>query len=362
MHLEVDRSCGLKHGSGIEFGHSPIRRNVREGPASGIRMAVRPGHQYPVAVANLPARQDRRASGVWIDIDVDRLPCSRILQVFDRFPRTSPIRRSGAFVVGNQERQPRHCGGFGRFPQAFHDTGRFVAHVRGVDSHRFRNDTPDLCNLLRVRGGVRGIIETGGKAGCALLLAFCEQFPHYRDLCCVRPSGDVIHHRQAQRRMADKRDDIDRRPGLGDRCCVGGHCRELVRSGPAEQAHRRRRLVPERHRCQRDSAVSDNDGRNALTDLEGHARLVQHSPVVMRMGVDEARCQGQPGQVDFGDGPQFGKLARAPNRCDPAVRHRNLAGEFRSSCSVMDPCIPEHCFNFLHAPPYTQPGGRKINT
>ena len=58
---------------------------------------------------------------------------------------------------------------------------RLIAHVRGVDSLGFRNDTPDRCNLLGVSGCVRGIVETGGKARCTLLLAFCEQFPHRRD-------------------------------------------------------------------------------------------------------------------------------------------------------------------------------------
>ena len=78
---------------------------------------------------------------------------------------------------------------------------------------------------------------------------------------------------------------------------IRGHCRIEVLVLAAQQVERGRHVGMYQRR-QADAAVADDDGSDALTDLRQHLRRRQHDLVVVRMHVDEARCDDLASDVD----------------------------------------------------------------
>ncbi|MNN69629.1 hypothetical protein D3C81_1854350 [compost metagenome] len=66
----------------------------------------------------------------------------------------------------------------------------------------------------------------------------------------------------------------------------------------AEQVHRVGRLARQRHRRGADAAVADHHRGHALRQLADHVRVADHFQIIMRMHINEARCQRQPTRVD----------------------------------------------------------------
>src|SRR5439155_7544757 len=91
---------------------------------------------------------------------------------------------------------------------------------------------------------------------------------------------------EAQGRVTDQRGDVDRRLRRIHRTGVSGETVEAERVA-AEQVQRRLRRARAQRR-QRDAAVADDHGGDALRDLGQALGVAQHDGVVVRVHVDEA--------------------------------------------------------------------------
>ena len=79
--------------------------------------------------------------------------------------------------------------------------------------------------------------------------------------------------------------------------CISGESWKFICLPAPQQIHRGGWITVEGDGCQRDSTVANNDGRHTLTDFWQHLRCVQHNAVIMRMGINETRCDSQTDHV-----------------------------------------------------------------
>src|SRR5579863_3938080 len=78
--------------------------------------------------------------------------------------------------------------------------------------------------------------------------------------------------------------------------------------------------------------MSDYFGRNALAYLALRLRINWQSEIRMRLDVDEARRDGQPGYVDL----SFGRAGYLADGCDAIVRNREVAELSGSPAAVIE--------------------------
>ena len=174
----------------------------------------------------------------------------------------------------------------------------FVADVRTVDA-AFRRDDARERTDLGVVGGDGGIVEQArAEAERARLHRGVEQPGHRRGFVRVRAATEVGDAAQPQRRMADERRDIHRRPGAIDRIGVGREVSicELLRR--AEQVEGLGDLVVKGEKRRRKAAIADDDGGDALADLGAHLGPGEADEIVVRVHVDEARCDDAAARID----------------------------------------------------------------
>jgi len=104
----------------------------------------------------------------------------------------------------------------------------------------------------------------------------------------------------------------------------------LVRA--AEQVQRRRHAVSNQRR-QADSAIADDDGRDALADLGQHVRRRQHDLVIVGVDVDESRRDDPAAGIDH-DGAACRQVGT--DRDDALALDAHVGSEARCAGAVDD--------------------------
>jgi hypothetical protein len=179
----------------------------------------------------------------------------------------------------------------------------FGAQVRGVNRRR-------RCQRLRQgkdlfgRGGIgREIGEAGAEAEGAVIERLLQLAAHGFNFDTRRRAVEPVHVVIAERRVADQRGDIHRRPGIVDCCNIvrEGWINEGVRR--TKKVHRIGRLAAQPHRSGADAAVPYDHRGDTLGKLRQHLRIVNDAAVVMGMNVDEAGSKREPLGVN-----KFGRL------------------------------------------------------
>ena len=188
--------------------------------------------------------------------------------------------------------------------------GRFVEQPRrqpeGAVSHRGLEQLAHVCQLLR-RGGAR----------------------------------ELGHRGEAQGGVADQRGHVDGRLRRIHRARIGGETVEAERIA-AEQVQRRLRRARAQRR-QRDAAVADDHGGDALRDLGQALGVAQHDGVVVRVHVDEA---GRDDLAAAVDALHTGVDQTLTDGGDAAVAQQHVAGPARITGAVDDqPTLKQnaHC-------------------
>ena len=150
--------------------------------------------------------------------------------------------------------------------------------------------------------------------------------------------------------MTDQRHHIHCRSRPFERMGVVCHGRKRIGPTAAEQVHRRRGIGLERHGRKRNSAIAGDHRGYALADFRRHFRMVNDLPVIMGVGIDEARRQRQTFQVYLVLRLVTGQLTRISDRFNSVTGHQDFTSKRRSSRSVIYSGVPENGFKFHDTP------------
>ncbi len=244
------------------------------------------------------------------------------------------IGRTGDLVMRDHDRHPDLAPDPKAFLERIHDPLALVAHVRDVQTAELAQRAADLDHLRGRRSGCRLVVQPGRHADCAGRQGLLDQAAHVRDLGSGSGSVHVVQCDDAQRRMPHQRRAVDRRRASSQLFDVGSEAREAEPSTlVVEQIQRRRhrRAHSRRRRRQRDAAIAGDYRGHALTDLRRHLRIGEQQSVVVRMGVDEARCRNLAGAVDFDLRTGLRQSADAHNA---VASHADVGRVARRPCPV----------------------------
>src|SRR5262249_42787150 len=131
-------------------------------------------------------------------------------------------------------------------------TGRFVAHVRYVDTAETRGNLSEFNNLLSGSKSPRDVEQPGTEAEGSILHALFDQCFHSGDLfsCCA--SIDVSNNGGANRTLADETADVDR-------------LRQFIQACKERRDRHRRIAIGTFYKC-----------RDALTDIVICSRDIEY--------------------------------------------------------------------------------------
>ena len=170
----------------------------------------------------------------------------------------------------------------------------------------------------------------------------CKQILHRSPLMRARRPLSKAHHGKPHRRMADQRNDVQRRAAIMQRPSIRGKIVEhFLGSRFAEQ--RREVLAKQLFRSiqggvEREAAVADNDRRHALQDFFRSHGLAQGDQVVVAMGVDEPG--GQITTVSLDDYGRRRRLIRA-NGANAIARQPHVRHEPGGACAIDHPHVAD---------------------
>ena len=114
-------------------------------------------------------------------------------------------------------------------------------------------------------------------------------------------------------RMAHQEGRVERRRRLIQGVPIRGKGRKAVPFGEAQQVQRRRRPVFKDQRRKADPAVAGDDGGHPLAHLGRHVPHGKQRPIVVGVGIDEARRHNLVRRVDRQIGAGIGEVAQRAN-------------------------------------------------
>ncbi len=272
------------------------------------------------------------AGGVRVDVEGDGLSLRHgPVDAGERLADAAPVPFPGRFVV----RDVHRAAGGDSDPQRFFDGVQqvvaFVAHVRGIDAAQRRRLLRKLLHLRRLRIPPWLVDQSGREATGALLHRLPHHPSHVGEFGAGWLPALVAHGESPHRVVSHEHDVVDRRRQRFAGREVAGEVGPV--SHPNEGASGRR-AAPRPSRRRAETAVATDHGRHALGELELHARVADEGAVVVRMRIDKARREDEPGSIDFD----------VPGRCfanvgDEAVGDRHIARPARAAGAIDDSSV-----------------------
>ena len=193
------------------------------------------------------------------------------------------------------------------------------------------HDFRQLDDLVGRRVLGRRIVQPGRQADRALLQRLLERAPHGGDFLAVGGTVEPRHRADAQRRMSDLADGVERGRVAVQRRQISVEAGKKLLRLAADDVQRRRRIALNGERREADAAIAGDDGGDALADLAFHQRVAQQRAVVVGVGIDEA---GRQREVLCRNLARTLQLRQVAQSNDPVVLHRQVAAFGRRSAAV----------------------------
>ncbi len=222
----------------------------------------------------------------------------------------------------NDDRDPRDRGRGKRFLESVQPMIGLVTRMRRIE----RADGTSLARQrfdfgLRCRCG-RRVVEPAREPNGTGAKCFAEPSAHGRQFIGCRWPLQYSHAPDAQRRVANQANRIDRRrAGLKSRQIIG-----------------KQRNPVEAQRREADAAIAYNHGRDALADLHRHFRIDEECAIIMGVDVDESGRQRLPGDVEFGSG----RFANGTHGHDALAGDSNVPRARSGAGTIDDQCIAKN--------------------
>ena len=207
-----------------------------------------------------------------------------------------------------------------------------------VDRAVVGEDARDLDHLLARRRVRRRIEQPRAQPRRTRVQRLLEPAAHDGDLACGGGAVEAVHRAEAQGRVPDLGENVDRRRVGIERGEIVGEAREVMLGAVADQVGWGRRHAPGREGCEADTAIAGDHRGHPLARLARHQRVAEHPAVVVGVDVDETRRQRQAARRDLGCARRGADRADGN---DAVVAHRNVALARRRAGALDQPCAAD---------------------
>ena len=272
--------------------------------------------------------------GIHVEADVDPRGARRF-QPRKGGGNGAPVGPTGRLQM---RQQPRDVGGREDVDELLHGRQQpaFVAaHMGGEQAARLAHRLGQCHQFGAFGEGARRVDEAERQARRTGSQLGREKGLHGGDLGWRRRAALIAHHGEAQRGVADERDEVERNPPGLQRLTIGGEVGEDLGSrGLAEQAAEMAAQQVDgmgRRGIEREAAIADDDGGDALERLLGPVGLAQEGEIVVTMGVDEAGREEAAVRLD--DRCAIRRQVRA-DASDVAARQPHVGAEPRRAGAI----------------------------